>query len=145
MTIRSSMTETKTIDREVRVGRFSPMIALLALPGALFAASAPATIDFNRQVRPILSENCFKCHGHRNTNRKFAITLFGSESIADGPHPPAFQSLLHELLLFFKTGVAPILPEETLEILAFMEATDESKRRGGVPVSLAGIIQAGSQ
>ncbi len=30
----------------------------------------PDKIDFNRDVRPILSENCFKCHGFDPKNRK---------------------------------------------------------------------------
>jgi hypothetical protein len=34
-----------------------------------------------------------------------------------------------------------VSPEETLEIFAFMEAADESKRRGGVPVRLSEIKQ----
>jgi hypothetical protein len=31
--------------------------------------------------------------------------------------------------------------EETLEIFAFMEAADESKRRGGLPVKLSEVMQ----
>ena len=46
--------------------RFSVMKKLLILvliPGSLFAG----TIDFNRDVRPILSDTCFKCHGPGET------------------------------------------------------------------------------
>ena len=32
---------------------------------------------------------------------------------------------------FFRTGISPVDPGETLEIYGFMEAADESKRRGG--------------
>ena len=32
--------------------------------------------------------------------------------------------------------------KETLELFAFMEAADESKRRGGAPVSIAEVIKA---
>ena len=41
---------------------------------------------------------------------------------------------------FFQTGIAPVTPEETLEIFAFMEAADESKRRGGSVVKLSDVM-----
>jgi hypothetical protein len=42
---------------------------------------------------------------------------------------------------FFQTGIAPVSPEETLEIYAFMEAADESKRLGGVPVKVSEVME----
>jgi hypothetical protein len=38
----------------------------------------------------------------------------------------------------------PVSPEETLEIYAFMEAADESKRKNGTPVSLEAVIKKAS-
>ncbi len=52
-----------------------------------------------------------------------------------------YRPLLVEIIRFFKTGKAPVSPEETLEIYAFMEAADESKRQGGVPVKLADVME----
>jgi len=37
---------------------------------------------------------------------------------------------------FFQTGMAPVPPEETIEIFAFMEAADESKNKGGAQVKI---------
>ena len=47
-----------------------------------------------------------------------------------------YQPLLKAIIQFFKTGVAPVPPEETLEIMAFMEAAEMSAKRGGAPVTL---------
>ena len=52
-----------------------------------------------------------------------------------------YRPLLVEIVKFFRTGVPPVKPEETLEILAFMEAADESKRQGGKAVSIAEIME----
>jgi hypothetical protein len=41
---------------------------------------------------------------------------------------------------FFQTGVAPVPPEETLEIIAFMAAAQESKDSGGKVVKLADVM-----
>jgi hypothetical protein len=41
---------------------------------------------------------------------------------------------------FFKIRKPPVDPQETLELMTFMEAADESKRQGGGPVKLADIF-----
>jgi hypothetical protein len=50
-----------------------------------------------------------------------------------------YRGLLVEIVKFFQTGVSPVDPDETLEIIAFMEAAELSKSRGGAAVSLAEI------
>jgi hypothetical protein len=45
-----------------------------------------------------------------------------------------------EIAKFFQTGKPPVSAEETLEIYAFMEAADESKRQGGAPVTIATVM-----
>ncbi|MBI3880104.1 MAG: DUF1549 domain-containing protein [Verrucomicrobia bacterium] len=52
--------------------------ALLAVFGAgvvAHGASKPADVDFQRDVRPILSRNCFKCHGPDDKGRKAKLRL----------------------------------------------------------------------
>jgi hypothetical protein len=47
-----------------------------------------------------------------------------------------YEPLVAAIMKFFQTGVAPVPPEETIEIFAFMEAADESKNKGGAPVKI---------
>jgi hypothetical protein len=47
-----------------------------------------------------------------------------------------YQPLVVAIMKFLQTGIAPVQPEETIEIIAFMEAADESKQQGGKPVKI---------
>ncbi|MFO1485465.1 MAG: Gfo/Idh/MocA family oxidoreductase [Verrucomicrobiaceae bacterium] len=51
-----------------------------------------------------------------------------------------YDPLLYAAVHFFRTGVTPVSPEETIEIYAFMEAADESKRRNGAEVTLKEVM-----
>lgn len=48
------------------------------------ASSAEVKVDYNRDVRPILSENCFACHGFDEASREAELRLDVSDSaVAD--------------------------------------------------------------
>lgn len=65
---------------------------------------------------------------------------FGSEEILTLGPSRGYQPLVYAILEFFRTGTPPVSVEETLEIYAFMEAADESKRQGGDPVTLDYVL-----
>lgn len=74
--------------------------------------------------------------GTRTGIYEFGGMAFGEKgNLALGPYP-GYRPLLLEVVKFFESGTVPVQPEETLEILAFMEAADESKKLGGIPVKL---------
>jgi hypothetical protein len=60
----------------------------------------------------------------------------GSAGTFDG-----YEPLVAAFMKFFQTGVPPVQPRETIEIIAFMEAADLSKQQGGAPVKLSEVIK----
>lgn len=51
-----------------------------------------------------------------------------------------YEPLLFEVLKFARSGQPPVNEAETLEIYAFMEAADESKRQNGASVTLESVM-----
>ena len=78
--------------------------------------------------------------GIRKNRADFGAVAFGSKGIVQAGREGGYEELCREIGRFFKTGKPPVRAEETIEIFAFMEAADESKRQGGAPVSLATVL-----
>jgi hypothetical protein len=78
--------------------------------------------------------------GIRKGAAGYGALVFGSKGIAPSGGYGGYQPLVVEICKFFRTGRPPVSAEETLEIFAFMEAADQSKRHGGVPVTLASVM-----
>ena len=52
-----------------------------------------------------------------------------------------YNLLLEQIINFFETGKPPVAEKDTLAILAFMEAADESKKRKGASVTIDSIFK----
>jgi hypothetical protein len=69
----------------------------------------------------------------------------GTLGAADVGAFDGYAPLVAEAVKFFQTKVSPVPIEETLELFAFMEAADESKRRNGAEVRLSEVIEAATR
>src|SRR5687768_14422227 len=89
-------------------------LCLLALAASTaFAADPAAKVDFNRDVRPILAENCFLCHGPDEQTRKAKLRLDVRDDALKGG----------------KSGTAAIVPGKPQEsvLLARVTSADPDK------------------
>ncbi len=52
-----------------------PAVAAVILSVLVIGTAAAAPVDFDRQIRPLLAENCFQCHGVDATARQADLRL----------------------------------------------------------------------
>src|SRR5438132_6820043 len=84
----------------------------LAWPGEPLAAPG---VEFNRDIRPILSDNCFQCHGPDKANRKAKLRLDAEEgAVADRggyraivPGKPADSAVMRRITAKGKDRMPP--------------------------------------
>jgi predicted dehydrogenase len=81
----------------------------------------------------------------READRKAKGGPYGGKAVGEKGEAPigkfdGYEVLLEAIVKMFRTGKAPVTPEETLELYTFMEAADESKRQGGAEVKLADVL-----
>lgn len=79
--------------------------------------------------------------GVRDGSASYGAVVFGGKGVYTAPGSGDYKALMEEACQFFKTGKAPVSAEETIEIFAFMEAADESKRNGGAVVTLESVVR----
>lgn len=91
----------------------SPILVLIL--GGSGAPQAAAAIDYNRDIRPILSENCFACHGFDEKARKAKLRLDGAEfahADRDGltPFKPGDLAISEAWLRIISTDEDEVMP-----------------------------------
>ena len=80
--------------------------------------------------------------GTRSGPHSYGGTVFGTKGQASTGGSEGYEGLVNEIKIFFATGKPPVDAEETIEIYAFMSASDESKNNGGTPVRLNKVIES---
>ena len=75
----------------------------------------------------------------------YACTVYGTKGINHRRGFSGYGPLVERICEFFQTGKPPVGRAETLEIFAFMEAADESKRLGGQSVAIKTVVDRAAQ
>ena len=83
--------------------------------------------------------------GLKQGKGNYSFTLFGTDRIVHREGFSGYEPLVRAICNFFLTGKEPVSRDETIEMFAFMEAADESKRLGGKPVALHEIMARAQQ
>jgi hypothetical protein len=93
------------------------VILSIALQGGSFAAQTEgkpgvqAPIEFNRDVRPILSDNCFYCHGNDPSHRKGELRLdIREEALAKEAFLPGNPEKSELVKRLFTTDADDLMP-----------------------------------
>jgi len=85
--------------------------AVFFLVSVTSAAGADETIVFNRDVRPVLSQNCFRCHGPDSASRKADLRLDRRQDAENAgaivPGDPDGSELVRRI---FTTDAAELMP-----------------------------------
>ncbi len=80
--------------------------------------------------------------GTRNGKHDYGGNAYGTEGNLNlGPFD-GYDALAVKIGEFFRTKVAPVDARETLEIYGFMEAADESKRKGGATIRIEDVLKS---
>jgi|GEM_PF-131857 len=78
--------------------------------------------------------------GLRDGKTDYGLVVFGESTIEVGGKYEGYAPLVDQIAKSFAGDDVPIASDETIEMFAFMEAADESKRQGGSPVKIADVM-----
>ena len=103
------------------------------------------TPDFDMVVGQWQNGRIGSYRGLRRGKADMGGTAFGAKDTRTFVASEGYRPLLVAMATFFRTGQPPVSAAETIEMFAFMEAADESKRLGGTPISIESVLATARQ
>ena len=115
---------------------------------ALFTIMGTGCLSVSRVTTPASSVVTSLWQGNRTGTlhaihegaKAYKVIRFGKTAVTEQKSEGDYTPMLREIIKFFQTKQSPISAKDTLEIYAFMEAAEESKRRGGKSISLREVL-----
>lgn len=83
--------------------------------------------------------------GIRKGAKSYGGIAFGTSKTMQIGTFDGYQPLVKQIVAFFRGTDLPITEQEMIEIYAFMEAADESKRQGGAAITLESVLHRARQ
>ncbi len=120
---------------------------------ALFTVMGSGCLSVSRTTTPSTSivtglwsgNRLGTLHAIHEGAKSYKLIRFGDTQIVEQKSEGDYTPMLREIVKFFQTKQPPITAKETLEIYAFMEAAEESKRREGKAITLHEVmVKAGA-
>ena len=97
--------------RSPRLSTLNALPALLVLFAASGSAAAGERINYNRDIRPILSDNCFYCHGPDKNHRDGKFRLDERESaVTKGAITPGKPDASEMIARIFTADEGDLMP-----------------------------------
>lgn len=78
--------------------------------------------------------------GIRSGTQGYGLTVFGADFIESDAKYEGYEPLVAQIATFFAGGDLPVSNAESLEMMAFMQAAQESSQKGGQPVQIASVL-----
>lgn len=81
----------------------------------------------------------------KKRNYGVIVETADGKTLESGKSGGYYEALMEQIAIFFETGKPPVPAKETINMFAFMEAADESKRQGFKEVKISDVMAKAKQ